>query len=203
MAERARIRWTLARGDLDDAARRIEALIARIETRGRQRLVAQLKLMRAVIERRRGRPDAARDCTLAALRSGHRLGLVRSLLDADPAVPVLVAEIAKDASLDPVLVFYAERLGRSAGPAEGPAAATTPADAPRAATRRPVEPLSERERDVLALLAQAMPNKKIALALGLSIDTVKWHLKNIYGKLGVAGRDEAVAWMRASGPGGR
>ncbi|MDZ4355821.1 MAG: LuxR C-terminal-related transcriptional regulator [Variovorax sp.] len=34
---------------------------------------------------------------------------------------------------------------------------------------------------MLGLLAQAMPNKKIALALGLSIDTVKWHLKNIYG----------------------
>ncbi|MNV87077.1 Spore germination protein GerE [compost metagenome] len=66
----------------------------------------------------------------------------------------------------------------------------------REAARRPVEPLSDRERDVLGLLAQAMPNKKIALALGLSIDTVKWHLKNIYGKLGVAGRDEAVAWMR-------
>ena len=59
-------------------------------------------------------------------------------------------------------------------------------------------PLSERERDVLGLLGQAMPSKKIALALGLSIDTVKWHLKNIYGKLGVAGRDEAVAWMRAA-----
>ncbi|MDM0103451.1 LuxR C-terminal-related transcriptional regulator [Variovorax sp. J22R24] len=199
VAERARIRWSLARGDLDDAARRIEALIARIETLGRQRLVAQLKLMRAVIERRRGRPDAVRESTLAALRSGHRLGLVRSLLDADPSVLDLVAEIAKDASLDPVLAFYAERLGRAARPPEGVAAAAVPADAAPGAAKRPVEPLSERERDVLALLAQAMPNKKIALALGLSIDTVKWHLKNIYGKLGVAGRDEAVAWMRGAG----
>ena len=185
------------------SARRIEALIARIETRGRQRLVAQLKLMRAVIERRRGRPDAARDCTLAALRSGHRLGLVRSLLDADPSVPELVAEIAKDASLDPVLAFYAERLGRAARPPEGAAAALASAETMHEATKLPVEPLSERERDVLALLAQAMPNKKIALAIGLSIDTVKWHLKNIYGKLGVAGRDEAVAWMRVSAPTGR
>ncbi|MDM0072305.1 LuxR C-terminal-related transcriptional regulator [Variovorax sp. J31P207] len=196
VAERARIRWSLWRGELDDAARRIEALIARIETLGRQRLIAQLKLMRAVIERRRGRPDAARDCTLAALRSGHRLGLVRSLLDADPSVPELVAEIARDASLDPVLVFYAERLVRAARAPESTAAAESVGTLPQA-TKRPVEPLSERERDVLALLAQAMPNKKIALALGLSIDTVKWHLKNIYGKLGVAGRDEAVAWTRS------
>ena len=76
------------------------------------------------------------------------------------------------------------------------AEATTSTGTSSDAARRPVEPLSERERDVLGLLVQAMPNKKIALALGLSIDTVKWHLKNIYGKLGVAGRDEAVAWMR-------
>ena len=111
IAERARIRWSIARGDVDDAARRIESLIANIEMRGRQRLVAQLKLMQAAIERRRGRMDAARECTLAALRRGHRLGLVRSLVDADPVVMELVADVVKDASLDPVLAFYAERLG--------------------------------------------------------------------------------------------
>lgn len=197
VAERARIRWAMARGDMDDAARRIEPLIANIEARGRQRLVAQLKLLQALIERRRGRADEARQCTLAALRSGHRLGLVRSLLDADPAVMELVSEVAKDASLDPVLAFYAERLGRAGRKPSAGDAAVADGAAAQAAHKRPVEPLSERERDVLGLLAQAMPNKKIALALGLSIDTVKWHLKNIYGKLGVAGRDEAVAWMRA------
>ncbi|MNF09648.1 HTH-type transcriptional regulator AlkS [compost metagenome] len=44
-----------------------------------------------------------------------------------------------------------------------------------------------------------MPNKKIARALGVSPETVKWHLKNIYGKLGVTGRDEAIARMRDLG----
>nr|MBA2397296.1 helix-turn-helix transcriptional regulator [Bradyrhizobium sp.] len=51
---------------------------------------------------------------------------------------------------------------------------------------------------VMRLLAQAMPNKKIARTLGLSPETVKWHLKNIYGKLGVSSRDEAVARVRDS-----
>ncbi|MDM0113988.1 LuxR C-terminal-related transcriptional regulator [Variovorax sp. J22R133] len=197
VTERARIKWAMARGDLDDAARRIEPLIANIELRGRQRLIAQLKLIQATIERRRGRMDAARECTVAALRRGHRLGLVRSLLDADPGVLELVAEVARDAQLDPVLGFYAERLG-SAGRGLHATDAKAAINVETSGGRRPVEPLSERERDVLGLLAQAMPNKKIALALGLSIDTVKWHLKNIYGKLGVAGRDEAVAWMRAA-----
>ena len=44
-------------------------------------------------------------------------------------------------------------------------------------------------------------NRDLARTLGMAPDTVKWHLKNIYGKLGVAGRDEAVAWVRLSGSG--
>ena len=49
---------------------------------------------------------------------------------------------------------------------------------------------------MLNLLAQAMPNKKIARVLGVTPHTVKWHLKKIYEKLGVNHRDEAVARMR-------
>ena len=56
--------------------------------------------------------------------------------------------------------------------------------------------MSERESEVMGLLAQALPNKKITRTLGLSPDTVKWHLKNIYGKLGVSSRDEPVARIR-------
>ncbi|MNC83701.1 putative HTH-type transcriptional regulator [compost metagenome] len=48
----------------------------------------------------------------------------------------------------------------------------------------------------MRLLAQALPNKKIARALGLSPETVKWHLSHIYSKLGVSSRDEAVARVR-------
>jgi LuxR family maltose regulon positive regulatory protein len=59
-----------------------------------------------------------------------------------------------------------------------------------------VEALSEREREVLSLVAQAMPNKKIARVINVSPETVKWHLKNIFGKLGVGGRDEAVGRAR-------
>lgn len=54
------------------------------------------------------------------------------------------------------------------------------------------EPLSTRELTVLRLVADGHPNKQIASQLGLSTDTIKAHLKSIFGKLGVTDRTEAV-----------
>ena len=56
-----------------------------------------------------------------------------------------------------------------------------------------MEKLSTREREVLEHLAQGVPYKEIAAALSVSIDTVRAHIKGIYGKLHVHSRGEAVA----------
>jgi DNA-binding NarL/FixJ family response regulator len=56
-----------------------------------------------------------------------------------------------------------------------------------------VEKLSSREREVLERLAQGMPYKEIASLLSVSIDTIRVHIKGIYGKLHVHSRGEAVA----------
>lgn len=54
--------------------------------------------------------------------------------------------------------------------------------------------LSTREEEVLDLLARGLPNAEIAANLNVSENTVRFHLKNIYEKLNVANRTEAVAW---------
>ncbi|HKR10216.1 MAG TPA: helix-turn-helix transcriptional regulator [Gemmatimonadaceae bacterium] len=54
-------------------------------------------------------------------------------------------------------------------------------------------PLSRREREILALLADGLVNKQIAARLGISTNTVKTHLELLFEKLGVATRAEAVA----------
>lgn len=55
-----------------------------------------------------------------------------------------------------------------------------------------IESLTERETQVLQLLAQGLANKQIAASLGISDHTVKFHVASIYGKLGAVNRTEAV-----------
>jgi DNA-binding NarL/FixJ family response regulator len=63
----------------------------------------------------------------------------------------------------------------------------------RGSAQKEIEKLSKREREVLEHLAQGIPYKEIADVLSLSIDTVRMHIKGIYGKLHVHSRGEAVA----------
>jgi LuxR family maltose regulon positive regulatory protein len=62
-----------------------------------------------------------------------------------------------------------------------------------------VEPLSKRELEVLQLIAQGLSNREIGEKLFLALSTVKGHNRNIYGKLAVQRRTEAVARARELG----
>lgn len=65
---------------------------------------------------------------------------------------------------------------------------------PRSASAQPlIEPLSERELEVLVLIRDGLSNRDIAERLFLSVGTVKVHTRNIYGKLNVSSRTQAVA----------
>jgi LuxR family transcriptional regulator, maltose regulon positive regulatory protein len=198
-ARSASIRFLVATGDLEQAALHLDTLIAWSESHGRLGHVAPLRLRRAVVDRRLGRMAPARENVLAALRLGHRLGLLRSLLDADATALDLIGEVAREGQLDPVLVFYVERLQAAQPPQPGSGDENGSARARRRPELAGIKALSERETDVVRLLAEALSTKKIARSLGLSPETVKWHLTNIYSKLGVSGRDEAVERMRDLG----
>lgn len=191
-AARARIRLAMVDGDHRVALERIEALLELCRRRGRVRRIAYLHLQAAVVERRLGREEKARARTREALRIGHRLGLVRTLLDADDQALSLIEATAGEGGLDPLLAFYARRILASAQ-RDGPGAPQ-----PEPARAASLEALSPRETEIVQLLLQAMPNKRIARALGVSLDTVKWHLKNVYGKLGATGRDDVVQRLRVA-----
>jgi len=63
----------------------------------------------------------------------------------------------------------------------------------------PLEGISPREREVLALLLDGLPNKLIAQRLGISEKTVKTHLTNVFRQIGVTDRVQAVLWAERQG----
>ncbi len=200
--DRAEIHLLLYRGRLAPARERVDALLRLSERRGRRRRVAALHFQRAAIDAELGDADSAARHALLGLRLGARLGLVRSLLDAHPAVPALLDGALALAGPDAALAFHADRLRAAAG--LGPLKASglgSPGNAPAAPWPRaaPLPELSEREALIAQQLALALPNKEIARLLGLSPETVKWHLRNLYAKLGVSTRYAAVALLRERG----
>jgi DNA-binding NarL/FixJ family response regulator len=112
----------------------------------------------------------------ALLRAGADGYLLKSA-DPDELVRAVKATAAGGNVLDPAVA--------------GRVVAQMASGKPAAASEQ-VEPLSERELDVLRLAGQGLTNKAIGLDLGISDRTVQGHLANIYGKLGVASRTEAV-----------
>jgi len=98
------------------------------------------------------------------------------------------------------LSLWAELLRPAAGPQAAQAApAAHAAMAPVASAPAP-EALSQREREVLALIARGDSNKLIARTLNLSPHTVKRHVAHILEKLGLSSRGQAAAWHRSAPP---
>ncbi len=69
---------------------------------------------------------------------------------------------------------------------------------PRQETTRPPSDLSAREWQVIECTARGMTNPEIAESLGVSANTVRFHLKSIFGKIQVSNRTEAAAWYFAN-----
>ncbi|KKZ19754.1 MULTISPECIES: PAS domain S-box protein [Serratia] len=59
--------------------------------------------------------------------------------------------------------------------------------------------LTPRERDVLGLICEGLPDKKIAARLNLALNTIRNHVATVYSKLGVHSRSEAIVWARERG----
>jgi DNA-binding NarL/FixJ family response regulator len=89
---------------------------------------------------------------------------------------------------------------RAAARGESPLAPKAATALVEARTRRePADELSEREREVLALVAEGLPNKLIARRLGISEKTVKAHLTSVFRQIGVDDRTQAALWAQQHG----
>jgi predicted ATPase/DNA-binding NarL/FixJ family response regulator len=153
---------------------------------------------------RAGRAEQA--ATLAALARAHPASaravreraqqlLARAESRLAPPARALAAREGAGAALDDTVRLLLSELAAPANLVAAPAAA--PPGNAAAPAPAPTEPLTEREREVLRLIAEGLPNQQIADTLFLSLNTVKWHAGHILGKLGVANRTQAIARARA------
>lgn len=140
----------------------------------------QIKLLRAVAKMRTGEAD---DALMAeAISLAQVYGLKRVLIRTHPDVGVWLSQ-------------------SSAAPMEALSQPTPPPH--RVNFRVPHVSLSalltQKEREVLELLARKLSNKQIAIALDVSPETIKWHLKNLFGKLNAGTRNHALDRARMLG----
>ncbi len=147
-----------------------------------------------------------------ALRQAAPVGYLRSFLDEGEPLHALLAEyLTKYTPKDAQLVQYGQQLldafdtPQPLGapqPLGGPTPTPTPRPVPAlssTANAALIEPLSERELEVLRLVERGLSNQAIADELIVALSTVKKHLINIYGKLAVNSRTQALTRARALG----
>ncbi|MNZ28460.1 Serine/threonine-protein kinase PknK [compost metagenome] len=188
LAAFSRARLALYHDEAEAALRALESVERIIERYGRGIWRVRADILRAFALDALGREAEAQQHLRSALAQGYRLGLRRTFLDEGESLQALLSRL--EPAEDAVLEGYRQSLLP-----QTPAGAAAPTRARRAGADE-ASPLTPREQDILALLEQPISNKRIALALNLSLDTVKWNLKNIYAKLGVTSRYEAVVAAR-------
>jgi LuxR family maltose regulon positive regulatory protein len=176
--------WHITQGNLPAAEQTLDRLSRFSQSSGQQRWVIPIQILRAILHLARQDLPRALGALEAAMELAEPEGFIQDFLDeGEPMIRLLRAAVRRKVKPE----FARQLLNRflPSRPAEKPIGL--------------VEPLSERELEVLKLVAEGLSNQEIAARLFLSLRTIKFHTGNIYGKLGVKSRTEAVSKARDLG----
>jgi LuxR family transcriptional regulator, maltose regulon positive regulatory protein len=181
-----RARIALARGRDKEAVDLIRPLRAQLSAAGMRFLEARASILLALAFDRGGDTDAAVQALDAALLYASAEPMINSFTDEGEAMFALLrARQSGAAEDDPEACGQIQRLIAMFTTGE-------PRIAGSSKRRTASAALSAREMEIVGHISQGLSNKEIARALRLAPETVKWHLKNIYEKLDVGSRIEAV-----------
>jgi LuxR family maltose regulon positive regulatory protein len=166
----------------------LERLLKAAEERGRTGSVIEILVLQALAHQAQGDIPAAIMLLYQALKLAEPEGYARKFLDEGLPMTQLLSEAAARGIMPDYIgklltVFEAEEQ-KSEGKSNLPPAQSLS------------EPLSQRELEVLQLIAQGLSNREISERLYLALNTVKGHNQKIYSKLQVQSRTEAIARAR-------
>lgn len=190
--------WT-ATGKTERALDRLDRMRQAAESLGRMGSVLQIRVISALAYHAQGDLTQALDALAPAVALAAPEGYLRVFLDEDEPMRALLQALVREAA---ARGFAADHVRTLLAHFPAPAVARPAAGAPPAqpgSNSGMLEPLSEREGEVLRLVAAGASNREIADRLVISIATVKRHITNIHGKLQVTSRTQAIARAREHG----
>ncbi|MEO5671757.1 MAG: LuxR C-terminal-related transcriptional regulator, partial [Ramlibacter sp.] len=196
----SRLRWEVHFGDAAGAVRRIEQELPVLAAESRIRRSRKLRVLQGLALWRLQETSTSISLFRELLAEGSRENFIRLVLDEGPLVagPIhAVQQQLTSSGTDPILLEYVQRMMAALGPharAAADAAAPAQADVPWQ-----VEPLTQKEMQVLKLLAEGYSNSAMSEKLFVSDSTVRTHLRNINMKLGAQNRTQAVSLARRYG----
>jgi LuxR family maltose regulon positive regulatory protein len=185
-------RILIREGRLQEAMNLLSRLLEGAESGERTSRVIEILILQALAMQAQGDMNRSMGALARGLALAEPLGFVRTFLDEGPPLARLLYEAAARG----VAADYTQRL---LGAFPLPEAEGATLSRPQAPASHLVEPLSEREINVLQHIAEGLTNREIAARLFISVNTVKAHTRNIYGKLAVNNRMQAVSKAKAFG----
>jgi len=185
-------RVLIAEERCDEAIELLQRQLERAEAGGHTTRVVEILILQALAFQAGADTIEAVAALEQALTLAEPGGFIRIFVDEGSKMARLLYK-AQDRGIKPE---YIRRLLITFSNAEAKKTSLLKAQAPKS---KLIEPLSERELEVLQRIAEGLTNREIANRLFLSPNTVKVHTRNIYGKLGAHNRTQAVARARAEG----
>ncbi|MFT4020440.1 MAG: LuxR C-terminal-related transcriptional regulator [Acinetobacter sp.] len=182
------IRLALHSGNLEWAAAKLSTELAQAQQQNSVFRIMKLSILEALIQQRQGATHLAQQALECALQKAAPEGYIRIFLDeGQPLLALLCDEQMTKQQKSPKLQKFISQLLEIAGQPIESIPQTLENN-----SLQPTEPLTDREKDILIYLANGVSNKEIARHIFVSENTVKFHLKNIYMKLAVNSRLQAI-----------
>jgi len=183
-------RILIAQGRLDEGTSYLLRLLRAAEAGGRTTRAIEILALQGLAYQAAGDATRAIDALERALSLAEPKGFFRIFVDEGPPMARLLLQALRFG----IRPGYIRRLLAAFPDVEPEETASARAPAPSSEL---IEPLSDREIEVLQLIAEGLTNRDIAARLYLSPHTIKVHTRNLYGKLSVHNRVAAVARGRA------